>query len=50
MSKPKCPKCNSDSTLVLDENNFNILFEIIIDLNARVETLEKRGKNVNKTR
>lgn len=39
---PRCPECNcSESTLVLDEDNFNILFEIIIDLNTRVETLEK---------
>ena len=49
-TKTKCPVCNSESTLILNEDNFNVLFKIILDLDTRVKLLEGRLKNDKKNK
>ena len=46
--KPKCPECKGEMTLLLDEDDFNTLYEMVSILNERVTELEKRGGNNDK--
>jgi hypothetical protein len=44
MVKTKCPKCNGEGELVFDKHNFNMLFELIQNLNERIVIIEKKLK------
>jgi len=41
MKKQKCPKCkSSDIELIFNKDNFNVLYELILNLNERISILE----------